>query len=245
MPYYRKYIYSGEVLEMHEYYSIRQSGVYRPRGKNENISTEMQKDINLRNTKKQVDRLLNANFDKKDFFITHTYEQDTTAEAAERELVNYFRRLNYRCKKLGHENVKYIAVTESKGRRRHHHIILKCALPLDVIMDTWGAGRTHVGRLDNSKDYQGLSRYITKDLDIESPKGKKRYKASRNLEKPIVVKKTVKKFVRDWRPPKGYVYVQHPDYVASDVNGLMRYARAIKIGGHDIAGGFGKDVLRE
>jgi hypothetical protein len=244
MPYYRKYIYAGPVLEMHEYFAIRPPGI-KQRSENKNISPEWQKDMNLRNTKKQIDRLINTNFDKNDYFLTHTYGQGVTAEQAEKELTNYFRRINYRCAKLGLPKIKYIAVTECKSKRIHHHIVLKCALPIETIIDTWGKGRTHIGKLDSSEDYQGLSRYITKDMDIDAPSSKKRYKASRNLDKPIVIKKEVKRFVKDWRPPKGYRYIQYPDYVASDINGLMRYARAVKIGCQDIAGGIRREVQLE
>ena len=70
MPYYRKYIYSGPVLEMHEYYAIRPPGI-KNRSHNVNISSDWQKDINLKNTKKQVDRLVNTNFTRKDYFLTY------------------------------------------------------------------------------------------------------------------------------------------------------------------------------
>lgn len=244
MPYYRKYIYSGPVLEMQEYYAIRPPGI-KHRSENVNISSEWQKDINLRNTKKQVDRLVNTNFTRKDYFLTHTYGKGTSADQAEKELTNYYRRLNYRCAKLGLPKIKYICITECKGKRLHHHMVLKCGLPLETIIDTWGKGRTQIGKLDGSADYRGLSNYITKDMDLDAPENKKRYKASRNLDKPIVVKKEVKRFIKDWKPPKGYRYIQHPDYVASDINGIMRYARAVKIDGFDLAGGVRQEVRLE
>ena len=244
MPYYRKYIYSGPVLEMHEYHAIRPPGV-KNRSPNVNVSSDWQKDINLKNTKKQVDRLINTNFTSKDYFLTHTYAQGTSADQAEKELTNYLRRLNYRCKKLELPKIKYICITECKSKRLHHHMVLKCEVPIETILDTWGKGRSHIGKLDSSSDYQGLSNYITKDMDIDAPDNKKRYKASRNLDKPIIIKKEVKRFVKDLKPPKGYRYIQAPDYVVSDINGIMRYARAIKIDGLDIAKGIRKEVMLE
>ena len=48
-----------------------------------------------------------------------------------------------------------------------------CELPIETIIDTWGKGRTQIGKLDGSADYRGLSNYITKDMDLESPENKK------------------------------------------------------------------------
>ena len=106
-------------------------------------------------------------------------------EEAMRNMRNYIDRLNYRRRKMGLPNVKYIYVTEYDPHakiRWHHHIIMDGLLDRDTIEKVWKHGeRNQVRRLEYDKDgLSGMANYVTK-----APRGKKRWASSKGLKKPI------------------------------------------------------------
>ena len=72
--------------------------------------------------------------------------------------------------------LKYVAVTESKDKRLHHHIVIN-KMDMEKVIDLWKHGRVIVSRLEPEGDYTGLANYITKESG--ESKGK-RWKQSRN-----------------------------------------------------------------
>lgn len=235
MPYYRTLIYSGDVLEIEQYFSPRAAGKIIPRGKNLYLSSEQQKEQNERNAKKVLSRELNANFGKGDIFATLTYAGNQPTEAqAQADMKKYVRRVRLYRRKKKLPELKYIWVTEgpdeAEDHRIHHHLVMS-AMPLDDVLQFWEHGRVIVSRLDPGADYTGLAHYITK----QSSRGvhKKRWSQSRNLKKPIVVRKEVKRHGLI-KAPKGYKILQQELY-ASDVTGEIQYVKAIRIGGADYA----------
>jgi hypothetical protein len=104
-------------------------------------------------------------------------------------------------------------------------------MSLDDISEFWEHGRVIVSKLDPRGDYTGLANYITK----QSARGihKKRWSQSRNLKKPVRIRKEVKRNGLI-KAPKGYKIIQQELY-ASEVTGEMQYVEAIRIGGADYA----------
>jgi len=230
MPHYKTSIYSGDVLEIEEYFAPRPAGKYISRRNNENLTTAQQQEINRVQAQKKLSRLINCNFTKGDAFITLTYAKIEDEENSRKEMGKFLRRLRGYCRKNNLPELKYIAVTESEDARLHHHMVLT-ALPLDAIIDCWICGRVIASRLSPEGDYAGLARYITKD----SKKEGKRWSQSRNLKKPRVVRKEIKRASGILKPPKGYRVIQQHFYV-SDATGKSQYLKAIKINGYDYAG---------
>lgn len=182
-----KTIQSGEMLES-EIYPIFKT---KPqcRAKKTKSSRKSQKNLNDKNTKKRVIRLINANFTDDHTWATFTYDDDhlpADIDRAKRDMTNYLNRLKRQCKRRGLPELKYIYVTEYREgedfKRVHHHIVLNVS-DRDLIESTWnGCGRTQARRLQSDDfGYEGLARYITKDVHET-----KRYSVSRNLKKPIV-----------------------------------------------------------
>ncbi len=161
-----------------------------------------QRDLNDRNSRKECIRAINANFGPQDVWATLSYaagNEPESFDAAQRNIRNYIKRLNYRRKKEGLPPLRYVYVTEwqeggedEEEIRCHHHVILDGELPMDVVESCWTLGRRNqVRRLDYDRNgLVGLGTYITK-----APRGKKKWCASVGLKKP-----TQRKNHRDFSP---------------------------------------------
>lgn len=241
-----KTIKSGEMLEC-EIYPIWKTN----KGKRKNRckpSRKAQKNLNDKNTKKNIIRLVNTNFSKKDIWATFTYDNKhlpADAEQAKRDMQNYIRRLKRYIKNNHLPELKYVYVTEfeedkKKGKIRvHHHIILNFR-DRDKAEEMWDKGGiTNARKLQpTSHMLEGLVRYITKD-----PKGKKRYTTSQNLQKPKITiadnKVTKRKAEKIAREPntasdifqklyKGYIFKDIDIRYSNYVSGAYLYVRMRK-----------------
>ncbi len=192
MPWREKKIYSGKILEI-EVYPISSKQQKEPRKKKSKISKPKQKNLNDKNARKHLTRLLNTNFTDKDLAVHLTYndnEQLPDEEQARKDVVNYIRRIKRYRQKNNLPEMKYIAVIEhqeedpdsgKKKKRIHHHIVMS-GMDRDAAEEIWNRGRANADRLKADEfGYEGLARYISKD-----PKGKKRWVSSKNLTKPTV-----------------------------------------------------------
>ena len=234
MPNYIKVIVSGDVIEVEEYFSPRQAGSSVIRGSNQNLTTAQQQERNINLARKKLSRKINANFTSGDYFITLTYNQKLEDDAVKRELKNYFNRLRAYCKKNKLPDLKYIVVTE-KSKRIHHHMVLNKVIPFDVLIDKWNYGRVIISKMDNNKDYTGLARYITKESTVDQ---KRRWTCSRNLLEPVEIRTEIKRRTKVFALPpkyrKTYMVMQEEHYF-SIKTGEIRYLKAIRIGGADLA----------
>lgn len=176
-----KTVTSGRLVEV-EIYPVfeHKSNIPRERIRK---TRNAQRNLNDKNARKMFVRLLCTNFTNGDYFGTFNYEKHPASiEEAEKLVINYVRRLNHKRKKLGLPNMKYLIVTEqSKNGKIHHHIIMDNLLDRDTVENLWKHGkRNHLRRLaEDDFGLTGLATYLSKD-----PKGRKRWKSSRNLKKP-------------------------------------------------------------
>lgn len=151
---------------------------------------DSQRDLNDRNSRKECERRINANFTDADIWGTFTYRPEEVPgswEEAQKNMQNFIRKLNYHRKKLGLGPAKYIYVTELSPKGRfHHHFVTGGDVPMDLVESLWTKGdRNELRRIDRDENgLGGMAHYITK----ESPqgKGKKRWMASKGLKKPDV-----------------------------------------------------------
>lgn len=146
-----------------------------------------QRNLNEKNAKKRLIRLINENFTIDDWAIHLTYSNQnrpSTIEKAEKEVYKYIRKINYRRKKMGLLNAKWIYVTEYDPQKKikvHHHLLMEKGIDRKVMKDLWTNGtRTEIKELEPDEyGLTGLANYISKD-----PKGKKRWKSSKGLKQP-------------------------------------------------------------
>lgn len=189
MPYRVKEYFCGDFLEL-EIFPVSRKEVKQTRAAKRKESEPKQKNLNCKNSKKYLRRLVHNNFTDEDVVIHLTYTNKTlpkSEEEAKNDVGNYIRRVNYRMKKRGLPNVKYIAILEyedaegKKNIRLHHHVLISGDIDRDELEDIWKKGRANADRLKADENgYEDLVNYITKD-----PKGKKRWTSSRNLKKPV------------------------------------------------------------
>lgn len=145
------------------------------------------KNLNEKNSRKRFERKIAENFDDGDIWATFTYSDENMPESeeqADRDFVNYIRRLNRLRKKRGLPNARYAYVQEcSKKGRWHHHFIMDGLLDMDTVESVWKLGRrNNVRRLAPDEDgLVGLAKYITKE---SAGKYKKKWKTSKGLSQP-------------------------------------------------------------
>jgi hypothetical protein len=235
---YRKYIYSGPVCEIEEIVSFRQPGeTYTRRKGNQGLTPEQQQEFNEQNARKKLSRLINGNFAEEDLFITLTYACRPKKGEPEKELKNYFRRLRDYRRKNALPEIKWIAVTETGEKGREHHHLIMSGMSRDAATKLWKLGRVLSSNLDGG-DYTGLAHYITKEKPEEH---KRRWSSSRNLKKPIVKYKKIKRIdpKRIIPTPKGYRMLDYQVY-SSERTGTSKYLKCIREGAVDLAEGGGR-----
>ena len=239
----------GKYLEV-EIYPISKIEQKKSRKRKKKESRKEQKNLNDKNARKKLRRIINSNFTNKDLFIHLTYDNDNLPDSEERALRdrnNYLRRIkNYR-KRNNLPELKYIAVLEYKEanendkrtRTRIHHHIVMSGMDRDKAEELWGKGRANADRLQpNELGFEELANYISKD-----PKGKKRYSPSRNLIIPEAeindYKYTYKKVYALSRNQgdkeefeklyPGYIYTSHEVQVNDINSGTYIYIKMRKL----------------
>ena len=178
-----KSIFSGEMLES-EGYPLWSTSKAKEVEEVKSATRPEQKNLNAKNVRKKIVRLLNGNFmDGGCIWVTVGYRDGAlppTEEQARKDVVNYIRRLQRHCEKHNLPKLKYVYVTEfSEDTRVHHHIVMNFP-DRDVAEKKWSKGKYPQARRLMPNDYglEGLARYISKD-----PKGSKSYGYSLNLYK--------------------------------------------------------------
>lgn len=158
---------------------------------------QAQRNLNEKNSRKYCERLINENFTDRDIWATLTYTDENmpgSMEEAQKDMTNYIKRINYRRKKEGLKNARYIYVTEcSEKGRWHHHIVMDGDIDMDTVEATWKKGkRNEVRRLQKDENgLSGMAMYITKQKKQKGAAGgkyQKAWKASKGLKKPEIRK---------------------------------------------------------
>jgi hypothetical protein len=171
---YQKTIKAGNITEIIRYQrKPKWPPTRRPRVSE---TSAKQRLINSRHARRAVARLLNANFEQGDRFVTLTYASDPTPETAQRAVATFIKRLQRHYPKL-----KYVAKTETNPRI-HHHFLLKKSIAYDKLVSIWGAGYVTATTITDD-DLSSLANYLTK----EEPKPRQWYiRHSQSLTRPTV-----------------------------------------------------------
>ena len=183
-----KEILSGKQLEIEIYPEFFKGQAGAPVKKK--VNKDVQDNLNDKNARKQVNRLIECNFTVNDIWITLTYNQDKRPEdmkSAIKNMQNFIRRINYRRKKLGLSKCRYIYITEHSPDSKipwHHHMIMDGDMDRDIIEECWKLGdRIETKKLvPDENGLVGMANYITKCRE----KSQKRWNSSVGLIKPKV-----------------------------------------------------------
>lgn len=128
-----KEITAGDQFEIEIYPQFRSMDEVPPEGRTiKKDNNKAQKNLNDKNARKYVERLINENFSDRDIWMTLTYDDahlppDGDVDAAIKNVQKYIRRINYQRKKRGLPNAKYVYVTAYNPDaeiRWHHHIVI-------------------------------------------------------------------------------------------------------------------------
>lgn len=186
-----KTIKSGPILEVEAYPFWK---IPQDRQKKSGTSSKAQSNLNDKNTRKHVTRLINTNFKANDLWLTYTYENGNVPadpEQAKKDMTNLIRRMkNWLKKKPQYQGfeLKYIYVTEHTKNgskiRAHHHMVTNFP-DREKSEELWNGGvRNRSRRLRPDEfGFEGMARYITKEKGSHTSK---RYTPSRNLKQPTV-----------------------------------------------------------
>lgn len=187
-----------------------------------NPTSEAVKKVNFRNAVKILTAKLNHNFKPGDYHLTLTYQDAAAPEEAKKQLSNFLRNMHNYCKRNEIE-FKWVAVTEYKHTRIHHHIIMS-KVDLEIVDKYWKNGYEYPVILDKSGNYYKLAEYLLKETEKtfredNSPQ-KRRYSSSRNVVMPKVYREKVagKEVHHELKPLKGY-------YVDQDT--VRKYEHAV------------------
>lgn len=222
-----KTVKAGDQFEVEIYPAFTRKEIDKHKIKKKNY--QAQKNLNDKNARKRVERLINTNFTDGDLWVTLTYDQKhlpQSMDEALKNMKNYIRRINYNRKKLGLDKAKYIYVTEfneNKKIRCHHHLIMDGGLTMDLVEKLWTCGkRNNVRKVskDDDEGLTGLAGYLVKD-----PSGKKRWCSSLNLKKPEESKSytafsssKVRKMVEDEARIKGMLEKRYKrDFIRAEI----------------------------
>lgn len=192
-------IKAGNQLEVEIYPSFRKEipeMIRQFKKKKSRESSEQQKNLNDRNAKKKLIRLIHENFYTGDYWCTLTFkEEPQDLESAEKLSKNFFRRINRARKKKGLENAKYVYVIEegTTGTERFHlHLMMDNGLTKEEVESKWKLGASTIRTLNYYKEenFMGVCKYMMKDEETYKRtasrlKGKRRWGSSKgNLRVP-------------------------------------------------------------
>lgn len=212
MPYLLEICKAGKTTEYNKYYSSKYNKRGYKRQKKTKPTTEQQEKINNRQSEIILTRLMNANFEYKDWLITLDYRKGKVVDKLQmRENITKFLRKLRDVYKKADKVLKYIHVMEiGKKGARHHHLLIKNIDPT-LITELWKHGYMHYTALDNSGQYKKIAHYFLKysatHMGKEDGLQGKRWDPSQNLIRPVPIKKIISKFDyfrREAKPQKGF-----------------------------------------
>ena len=176
-------------------------------------TTEAQKRVNERRAKQNKQRIIRANFQKGDLWLTFTYMKEKRPDSIDKAKADRKNLIDKLRKTLGKAGVefKYVCVTEVGERGGvHHHMIMK-ACDTSILACIWKLGGVHIEHI-YTEDLERLSRYMTGD-DTEKDEKKRHsvvlesWSRSRNLIVPLVVRERIhsRSFSKTPKAEKGYI----------------------------------------
>lgn len=174
-----------------------------PGCRGEGETSEKQQRANRKAAERHFVQLVNANFVQPDVLLVDpTYaggEEPADFAEADRNLVNYLRRISYLCARKKLPKPKYVAVTEGgaegtedENHRLHHHIILLApGLTRDEVEGLWSTGRgkarRSLGRVNTRRAQPICGSLVDRAMYmLKAPKHRKKWHQSLGLKMPEV-----------------------------------------------------------
>ena len=156
------------------------------------VTSEAQRRINARNTKKYITQLVHQNFNESDLCMTLTFAPDRwsgspSTREVKKMLAGFFRAVRQERKQEGLGPLKYLYVIEGgdfsqKGRKRVRiHVIIN-GVDSEEVERLWKYGRcTQTTEYCQIGELSGLCAYMAKALPETDPRGMRRWGRSKNF----------------------------------------------------------------
>ena len=187
----------------------------RTRGQKLRASAAAREKLNARTTFQKLERVLAANFDTGDLFVTLTYDDQhlpDCRDAAVRRMRSFLSR--FRALRRGRgEETRYVYITEGcyPGGRLHHHMVLNSTgQDVEDLRKAWRCGQdVEVIRLtiDRAHSYEDLASYLTKEpREWGHPQvGERTWTPSLGLARTEPETETVPDYVTLTAPPEAVI----------------------------------------
>ena len=197
MGYRRRTTVSGQRIdaEVFPVFGRQMRGALR-RARTGNGTPDAQKKANRDRSILRAVQIVEANFTEKDIAIGLTYAGEAPDEdRLDKDLRNFFDRVKRKRRKLGLPELKYWAsiggdempAAGYSGKRPHIHVFMNGGIDRDELEQMWGKGYANVDRLQpGTEGLAAIATYFAKQIqDRKEKKGERRWRASKNLVKPI------------------------------------------------------------
>lgn len=224
-----KQVRAGRMVYAVVYTAPSAGDLPRMRQQKQHASCEAREKLNTRTSLQKLERILAANFDSGDLWVTLTYRDDKLPPDKDRAVQRYRRfacELRKLRKKRG-EDLLYVYVTEGKhpgGRLHHHAVINSTGADLEEIKAVWGQGDVEIERLtfDAMNTYEALAAYMAKEpREYGQPKlGEHMWARSLNLKPPETETQSVPDYLTLSAPPEAVAI----DYQPPTRNGFGEYS---------------------
>jgi len=183
-------IISGNIVEYMEYevpyykdYEMQDDWIKQGTTKNKDEIVE-RSEYSLKRSKNRIRRLINANSDIFDKFITLTFaENEKNLDYCNYEFKKFIQRLKYNYKDL-----EYIVVVEFQKRGAvHYHIVSNLGyIRNKTLQQIWKNGFIKINRIDRVDNIGAyVVKYLQKDMTDIRLKGRKCYFRSKGIKEPI------------------------------------------------------------
>lgn len=195
-----------------------------------------QQNQNAKAANRQFRQLLITNFTEADTHTTATYakeERPETLEQVERDVNNFWRHLNTKCKAQGLPAPQGITVIEwqeeDKEKKQkevpfHVHFILHCALTRDEVESCWHRKGRRIGWVNSDRlQLDKCSLEALADYLLKYTNRKHRWKRTRGIKDPIKPRPNDEKYTRRQveKIAKDPSKLHNPDYWAQKYPGWI------------------------
>ena len=219
-------------IEVRKYHTARYGVKGEKRREKTKPTKEGMQKINERNAIKKLLRLIRANFETGDAFLTLAFAEEMRPKTlGEARWIHdiFIRRMRARYKKQDIE-LKWISAAEFMNKHIHFHIIINNIQDFNrIIRECWTWGGVNISPLWENGNYEQLAEYMLKETSKTAKMTgipfSQRYRRSRNLVDPEKEAKTEVIKASSWRDeptvPKEYAergYVLDKESVYSGVD---------------------------
>lgn len=187
-------IISGRTVEIRRsWLPCRKAGEEKPTRSARKAGSSSEKKIkaNEKSSVRELARAINCTMDAGDIFVTFKYDQEHLPgcyEEAERILNKVLEKLRKQFRKQHGRNPQMFWVTANWSPKRnapariHHHLVIEQEAEV-LLSKLWQGGSLILVYLDNRGDHSDLAAYMVGN--VHGRPGKKKWHASRNVERPI------------------------------------------------------------